>query len=93
MQHDQEDYERIDSWLDRPTEIKLTVNRPFKVGFLMGLGFACANLLIIILLGGVGVALSGWLINSFLESSPMQQQQEQLEQQLEQELGQELERP
>ncbi len=77
---DQGEYERIDNWLDKPTEVRVTVARPFKVGFLMGLGFATANLVFILLLGGVGVALLGGLINSFLSGSPIQQQLEQPEQ-------------
>jgi len=76
MQHDQDDYERIDSWLDKPTEIRLEVKNPFKIGFLTGLGFATAGLVFLMLFGGIGLALSSWMINSFMDSLQIEQQYE-----------------
>jgi hypothetical protein len=76
----QDDFERIDRWLEEPTEIRLTVNRPFKTGFLMGLGCITSVLLSLVLAGAAGLIFSGLLINNFLNSNPIEQHESHPEQ-------------
>jgi len=58
----------ISEWLNKPTEIRVEIRHPFKVGFLLGLGVATSALVFLILFAGIGAALSGWAINNFLNS-------------------------
>jgi hypothetical protein len=71
-----QDLDEANNWLDRPTEVKLTLEKPLKTGFMLGLGFAFANLIFFALFCGLSAALFGAMVTSFLNSGQQRIQQE-----------------